>query len=300
MFKSPEFKVGLTVLAALVILVAGILWGTRFTLTSDRYVLQAVFDSAYGLDDQDPVTVYGVRQGHVSSVQLQDDQVLVTLVLHQELPLPADTKLFIKNEGLMGEKFIAIEPGTSMVRLDPKVPIPGANETSFSDVFGGMGELLAKVESTLDRLAQLVGDDTLAQSIKRSVAGAEKLVRSLSAIIHTNKRDLETTIQNFKQSSQALKGAIGTREEQLGRTLDNFASISDKLETTLQHLEELAASLKGITGKIESDGSTLGAMVNTKELYDKLMITIKNLDALVKDVKENPDKYTKGIKLEIF
>lgn len=300
MIKTPEFKVGLTVLAAGAILIGGIMWGTRFKLKSDRYTLQAEFDTAYGLDDEDPVTIYGVRQGKVTAVELKKGHVLVTMALFQRFPLPQDSRLYIKNVGLMGERFIAIEPGTSAVLLDPAVPIQGLNETSISDVFGGMGGLLAKAEQTLARLDRLVGDEQMENSIKQSVADIQQLVRSLSGMVANSRGSLTATIRDFSQSAQALKNVVGGREEQLGRTLDNFATTSEKLNATLEQLEELSASLKGITAKVESEESTLGAVVNSRQLYNRLLESVEHLDALVKDVRENPGKYTKGLKLKIF
>ena len=57
----------------------------------------------------------GLRKGSVSSVQLVSDHVLVNLALASEITLTTDSRVAIRNVGMMGEKVIAVDLRSSGV-----------------------------------------------------------------------------------------------------------------------------------------------------------------------------------------
>ena len=69
----------------------------------------ARFPDVGGLAVEDPVTVHGVKKGAVKEIRLGDNEVLVDFILAKDLPLTVDTEVYVRNVGLMGEKFIAID-----------------------------------------------------------------------------------------------------------------------------------------------------------------------------------------------
>lgn len=300
MVKSPEFKVGLTVILAVIIVIAGVMWGTGYKLTRSQFVLTVYFDQAYGLEINDPVTISGVRQGTVKAIRLQDDRVYVELVMNQKVELPADSKIYIKNMGLMGERFVALEMGQSPDRMDLTSPMAGNNESSISDVFGGLGSILVTTERTISNLDRLVGNPEFERSLKQSIANLELLINTLSAVVNENKSNLSTAITDFKESSRVLKGTVGPREAELKSAMDNFIGSSQQLKSTLAHLEDVSVSFKKVAERVEQNQGSLGELVNSKVLYNKMIKGIDNLDSLIKDIKQNPGKYTKDIKLKVF
>ncbi len=75
-------------------------------------VLYATFDEIGGLKARAPVTVSGVKVGQVDSIQLdQDLRARVKLDLDPSLQLPVDSSAAIRTAGLLGDQFIALEPG---------------------------------------------------------------------------------------------------------------------------------------------------------------------------------------------
>lgn len=80
----------------------------------DTYEVVAYFDHIGGLRNRAPVTVSGVRIGRVTEISYdpQRFQARVTLALRSDFDfLPADSQASIFTAGLLGEQYIAIEPG---------------------------------------------------------------------------------------------------------------------------------------------------------------------------------------------
>lgn len=76
------------------------------------FVLVATFDDIGGLSPRSPVRVGGVKVGRVQAIDLDPDlRARVTLNLNRGLELPVDSAAAIRTSGLLGDQFIALEPG---------------------------------------------------------------------------------------------------------------------------------------------------------------------------------------------
>jgi phospholipid/cholesterol/gamma-HCH transport system substrate-binding protein len=74
--------------------------------------LCATFEEVGGLKARAPVAIAGVKVGQVSAIRLAPDlRAEVTLDLDPKLELPVDTSAKIVTSGLLGDQFIALEPG---------------------------------------------------------------------------------------------------------------------------------------------------------------------------------------------
>lgn len=88
--------------------------------TGDTYTLKAGFENIGGLKVRSPVTVSGVRVGRVAAIDYDSDafEAIVTLRIATAYDrFPEDTSASIFTAGLLGEQYIALEPGGSMGNL---------------------------------------------------------------------------------------------------------------------------------------------------------------------------------------
>ena len=75
-------------------------------------LLSASFDEIGSLSVRAPVVISGVKVGKVSSIELGDDlRARVVLELDASLEIPIDSTAGIRTAGLLGDQFIAVEPG---------------------------------------------------------------------------------------------------------------------------------------------------------------------------------------------
>ncbi len=79
------------------------------------YEVQAVFSRIGGLARGSDVRVSGIKVGTVVDHELDPVtfDAVVTLSISPEFKLPSDTKASITSEGLLGEKYVRLEPGTA-------------------------------------------------------------------------------------------------------------------------------------------------------------------------------------------
>ena len=87
----------------------------------DSYMISATFENVGGLKVRAPVTVSGVRIGRVDAIDydLEAYEAIVTLRIDSAYDkFPEDTAASIFTSGLLGEQYIALEPGGSMDNLE--------------------------------------------------------------------------------------------------------------------------------------------------------------------------------------
>ena len=106
-----------TTLAAMVLVVAGVFLvfaqNVGNVASVQGWELKAKFNSVDGLGIGDDVRIGGVKVGTVVGLTIdqQDYRALVKMQILKELKLPFDTVAAVVSEGVLGGKYIALEPG---------------------------------------------------------------------------------------------------------------------------------------------------------------------------------------------
>lgn len=106
-----------TVLGAVVLLVAlGFLvfaYGTADLQKVDGYTLYADFTSIDGVKSGNDIRISGVKVGSIDAITLNEDnyRAKIKMVIDEKIKLPLDTVAIISSEGLLGGKYLGLEPG---------------------------------------------------------------------------------------------------------------------------------------------------------------------------------------------
>jgi phospholipid/cholesterol/gamma-HCH transport system substrate-binding protein len=122
--RAVEIAVGLFVaggMAALFMLAMQVS-NLSTTVSGESYRISAAFDNIGGLKVRSPVTVSGVRVGRVESIgyDFQTFEAVVELSIGSQYDsFPEDTTASIFTSGLLGEQYVALEPGGSEENLKP-------------------------------------------------------------------------------------------------------------------------------------------------------------------------------------
>jgi phospholipid/cholesterol/gamma-HCH transport system substrate-binding protein len=114
-----------TIMGAVVLAVAGFFLVFAYTHADlkkvEGYEVTASFSSVGGLDTGADVKINGIKVGTVQSQALdpQTFNAVVKLSISDSLKLPSDTVASIGSDGLLGGKFVKLEPGRSKTTLAP-------------------------------------------------------------------------------------------------------------------------------------------------------------------------------------
>lgn len=290
--RKNAVQVGIMGLAALVLLLLGVVWIKEYRLGEKKTTYTARFQEVGNLAEGDPVNVRGVRKGAVTDVKLEDQAVRVEMELDRDVILHPDASLRIANIGFMGEKFLALEPGTAPGTFDPTKPIPGRFQSGVPEVISGAGDLLIETTELSSRLNVML-DAIDPAIVERTSKNMERASGSLATALGDNRQDLRAAILDFKAAAKDLRTIASTNKDQVGTSLRNFDNASRKLSDLADQLSVTAASMQRVVARVESSQGSVGRAIADTTLYTEMRETIRNTNELVKDIRKNPKRYLK-------
>jgi phospholipid/cholesterol/gamma-HCH transport system substrate-binding protein len=288
--RSTDVKVGIAVIAAAVILILGVAWIGQFRMSRHYTSYTVYFQEVGGLNPGDPVTVAGLEMGKVGPMAFEGNRVKTSLLLDPKITLRQDCSVKIRSVGLMGEKFVYIVPGKTGEVIPPGSVIQGQYEAGLTEMTAVTEDVMIEVKELALSVRKIISTEEDTHTVGETLARVNELADELLALIRDNKDDLRSTARSLRLASDNVNDILGTRKKEITDGIDRMARASASLDSLSQALRSVAESLE------RGDG-TLGMLIKEKDIHDDLEATIKNLDALIKDVKEHPERY---IKLEIF
>ena len=135
-----------TIMGAVVLLVAGYFLVFAYTHADLRevkgYNIIAHFGNAAGLDRGADVRINGIKVGTVAAMGLDNQTFasVVTLGIREDIRLPQDSVGSIASDGLLGGKYIRLEPGKSQELLLPNGTL--AKTKDFKSIEEMVGDLI--------------------------------------------------------------------------------------------------------------------------------------------------------------
>ena len=288
---STEFKVGITIITATLILIFGIIWGKGFRLQTNKYQLNLLFENVGGLIPGDPVTVNGVKEGKVLEIGWKERLVLCTIELNDKVKLYEDTSFMITSAELLAGMKIEIFPGTSKNHINlSQQPFKGKYGGRIVDVGLIMGDLANdiralsyRIDTTVIKVNAMISEGSIQKNIIASLENLNKASHSFTKLPD----NISRTLGHLDSTILLLNKVVRNNEQQLHSTLRNVDIISSQLDT-------VSASLKVVMDKIENRRGTLGKLVNDTTLYNDMSRTLLRVDSLTKQIKE------KGLDLNLF
>jgi phospholipid/cholesterol/gamma-HCH transport system substrate-binding protein len=294
--RRAATQVGFAGLLALVLLMVGIAWLKEYRVGKKKTFYTARFEEVGNLSEGDPVSVRGVRKGAVTNITLEDQAVRVEFEVDKSVTLHPDAQLRVANIGFMGEKFLALEPGSAPGRFDHSKLIPGRFQSGVPEVISGAGDLLVETTELSSRL-NLMLDAIDPATVERASRNFEKATQGLSQTLDQNRSDLREAIIDFKVAAKELRTIASANSGQVSSSIKDFGDASRKLANLSDQLSSTAVSLDRVVTKVDKGEGALGKAIADSTLYTELKETLRNTNQLVKDIQKNPKKY---INLSVF
>jgi phospholipid/cholesterol/gamma-HCH transport system substrate-binding protein len=202
----------------------------------------------------------------------------------------------IANIGFMGEKFLALDPGSEPGRYDTSKPIPGRYQSGVPEVISGAGDLITQMTELSSRLNEFL-DAVDPATMERATKNLEKMSASLSNAVDKNQEDLRAAVLDFKSAAHQIKTIAEQNSDQVGTSIRDFGTASRRLSDLSETLGVTAEALHRVVMRLDNKQGSLGKAIADSTLYDELRETLRNTNDLVRDIKKNPKRY---IKLGIF
>ena len=296
----------------LVLAVAGAVSLNRSLLVAP-YQLQVPLADASGLYPGSDVMVAGARVGTVQEIRLEGGTALATLSLDPAYsPVHADARIALRPKSLLGEKYLALEPGSDQRTLPSGSRLaPGqvAQPVDLQDVFNSLDEpTRQKLQTLVVELGGGVGGRGAA--LNRGFSSGRQDLNDLATIADTlqlRDQELQEVIQNLDVVSAEL--ARSDRRDQLGQLIqstdslvktlaDQDVQLKRALVETNAALSRTDTALSGTAPALNDIFRTLPGLVHTTNLLTRdlglLMDVLRggnNFDTFLRGVDSGPQVF---------
>ena len=308
---SKLFWMGVLIFVLTGLFIFGIMYVQDITLKKSNYSFTVIFANVQGLNEGDDVNMLGKRIGKVSRAKIIGQKIAVELSIDNSFAfkIPVDSKIEVKSEGLMGSKYVSINPGVNDKKyILAGETVEGQREYDFSEITPGIVPITQDIGVFARRLKATLGEEEK-DRIRNTILNIESLTSELDAFVKgyrdvlskSERDDLSDIVSNLKMASESIKEKV---DNDLSQILSGFKNVSDQSEDLKQAIINLKSSseslnssskkFENILAKIDSGEGTLGKMVNDPGLYDNLNVLSQDAQELVKDFKDNPTKYMKA------
>ena len=279
---STEVKVGIFVLVGFAVLAYMTFRLGKLQFGEPAgYTIWAVFDNATGLKKGAPVEVAGIHVGKVAAIQLYQGKARVNLLIRHDVKLPSDSRAIIRTRGVLGDKYVGIEPGT------PQAPalkngqklVRAQVPTDLDEIMARLGSIAQDVKALTSSLRVSVGSPESQQNIKESLANIREITAALKEVVANNRNRLDQVISNLENFTGDLAQISRENKQALKETIQNFRTVSTQLDHTI-------GALTSVAEKIDQGEGTLGALVNERQTLDDLNATLASLKEITHKIEK--------------
>lgn len=262
-----ETAVGLFILVAL-----GLLVYMSFQIGSLRFATYQYapyylyFADISGLNKKADVKIAGVKVGWIDEVHFeeQDQRVKARVMILRKYHLFADAYGIIRQNGLLGGKYLEIVPG------DPTLPVltdnntlgrPAQDAVSVDDILKKFKSIAAHLDAITDSMQQTLGGDAGARRVRDMVDGFSNATQriascaeSIDRLVCYNEQNVNEMLNSFKAVSQDFKNSLPDLQKNIGQlsnTLDReFERFATQLEVIAKPFSKVLDSYSRNRGLI--------------------------------------------------
>ena len=312
---SNEFKVGVLTIISVLILIFGYQYLRTGQFLQKGRTYFVYYTNVNGLSINDKVLYHGFEIGTVQDINLnsldsQQISIMVELNITEDMPIFDNAEARIVNSDLLGEKAISIIQKQEGNPLPENAVLKGTVEHTLSQqieeellpVKNKIEVLVSNIDSVIGRIQGIFNVDFQGKinenliSIEGALVNIRNITQNVDEIIAMEKYHIDTIVGDV----QLITTTIKNNKEELDRSIKNFADISDSLSQVefkkiFGDLANVTARLDAIIAKLETGEGTLGELIQDDELYDNLKKVTVSLNQLVKDIQENPGRYSPSL-----
>ena len=264
-----EIQAGIFVFVGIIILAAVIFFlGQERRVFASKQSYHMYFKDVKGLSRGAPVRLGGITVGQVSNIHftesLDDPRIKVTLRLVEGSldRIRSNSFASLNTQGLLGDQYVSIEPGTDGDTIAPGNEIPTKEGGNITETISEAADIIDSVRKTADTLNEAVTE-----------------FRKVTLVnINSATENIAEISKEVKNGDGFLHGLIYPQE---GEGDDQITKILNRVDAILNEVE----SGKGILHALVYSDDGQDTVATVKKAVSQVGITADTVSTVLADVK---------------
>lgn len=294
-------RVGLMVVAGIVAAIAVYRYIDNRGGSGDGYMIFARLRDAQGLIPQSRVTIAGISVGYIDEIELEDGRARVEMIIRNDVPLYEDAALTLRSASLLGEKIIAINPGTmTEPRLEHGDEIRVIEEPRGTDqIIQTVGEIADDVKAVTAQLERAFGTDEAGRRMEGALRDLSEALGTINRTLATNEQaidhiiaDIENTtgeggprllriLENVEAATSDVQAIIDRNRDDLDRGVDEVDDTIASIHRASEELEDVLDDVHAVTDRTARGEGTIGRLTSDETLIDEVEEIAENVNDIV-------------------
>jgi phospholipid/cholesterol/gamma-HCH transport system substrate-binding protein len=292
---SRNALVGAFVIGGFLLFAVGLFMiGNRRMLFGDMFRAYAEFASVSGLDNGAVVRVGGLQAGEVEAIQIPSTpsaRFRVRMRLRGDLRhlIRNDSLASIQTDGLVGNKFIQIEPGTD------SSPVVEDGGTIRSREPFDFADLMQQMTETIDTVTKTVAD--VQRELTEALSAISSTARTADALIGDVGKDARSILaatSSVTQNLQSIIAGINAGKGTMGQLLNDDAlyqrakQIAADAERAMANVRQASEEVRAAVGDLRgNDGPVRGVTTELQHTLAAAREAMTNLAESSEALKHN-------------
>lgn len=294
---NREAKVGLFVLLASLVIAYFVLNTSDIAALwqgeDAKQTFKVELSDASGVREGTPIRVAGVEVGEVTGIQLKGAKAIATVEVSDDIELGTGTRIEMKSQGILGERYLALIPGNGSQPLEG--PLSAEAPPSLEDITTTIQLISEDLKLITGNLAASTQTDSGRNRIDLIAQNIEKLTQTLVDMVAENRANLKSTSDSMARVGneaereipellRQMNGLIGELRETLQANRPSIDGTFDGINKTAGNFESTTGRFDNIAKKLEDGDGTIGKLINDPSLHDNLNRLITKAEKSVEEV----------------
>jgi len=261
---SLEVKVGIVVSITVALILGFVFFLGQYNPFAKSYRVNALYNFAGGIELGSAVRVAGVKVGKVDQIKFFEpghkyNGEPVTISIRLQIDKRAqhlirqDSKFHVTMAGIIGEKYIEINPGTmASPQLLNEASVRGVDPPRLDEMLSQGYAMFDRLSKKLDSMSE---DDkekmrslfenmvTLSRNLSEFGEKSNQLM-GLASDTHRLVKDLDAIVSPIAPRTAQDRANFDSRLREINKTIDRLSSLSERLERMSARLDK---ELSGVT-----------------------------------------------------
>jgi len=281
---TTEAKVGVFTLMGLLLFAMAVAFLSRVSIFEPPQMhIRGEFMTVTGLKPGNAVKFSGVDVGKIKALSVNGKGASVEMSLNADTKIPKDSIFTLASDGIIGDKFLQIIPGTSQIMLKEGDVVYGEGRSEMEKGFDSANEVMKEANKSLKAINNIIGDEQTQLSLRNALRSSEEIMSNtaamtanMNALIAQNSGNINALTANMvtiTRNMDALTGQLNASMATLDgdqATSTNMRNIIANMKTTTDSVNKMAKSLEGVVTDPQSAADIRTTLHNTANLTTKL------------------------------
>ncbi len=283
-YLSTEFAVGtFALLGLLVVIYMSLEVNDRSAVGYGANTYTARFDTVSGIFRKVPVEVAGIISGFVEEIELVDNRAQVTVKMSDKVKVYGNAVLTLRDRGVLGDKFLLLNPGTSD---HPLLPDGSVIPKTYSQ--GDLEQLTQSLGQTTEIIKELLQSDQPKGALGQIVVNLRDLTGRMNEVVGHNQDRINSILANMDGFSRDLNEITGENKDQIHAILVALNDVAVAMKGAIgpegsvnraaERIDQTVASLQKIVEKVERGEGTVGKLINDETTVDNLNTALEGVN----------------------